>query len=63
VNVATVLALLNEAVPATLTPAEVLSVNVAEEGVTGWLKVALGVAETATPVAPETGVVLVTAGT
>jgi hypothetical protein len=48
--------------PATVFPAESFTVNDAVLGVTGCENVADGAADTATPVAPETGVTLVTVG-
>src|SRR5215472_10617329 len=62
VNVATVLPLLKLTEPATGFPLESTSVNDAVPGVTGWENVAVGAAETATPVAPDVGVTLVTVG-
>jgi|SRR5215471_9642548 len=62
VNVATVFPLLNPTVPATLLPPESLTVNDTVLGVTAWENVADGVIEAETPVAPELGVTLVTAG-
>jgi hypothetical protein len=62
VNVTTVFALLSEDAPGTEAPVGSLSVNVTEELVTAWLKVAVGEALTATPLAPDAGVVAVTAG-
>jgi hypothetical protein len=60
-NVATVSALLKLTVPATLFPPAV-TVKVTVLGVTGWENVAVGAADTATPVAPEAGVTEYTAG-
>jgi|SRR5580693_50719 hypothetical protein len=62
VNVATVFPLLNPTDPATLFPPESLTVNDTVLGVTGCENVADGAADTATPVAPEPGVTLVTDG-
>jgi hypothetical protein len=62
VNVATVFPLLNPTVPATLFPPESTTVNDTEAGVTACENVADGVADTATPVAPEPGVTLDTDG-
>ena len=62
VNVATVSAPLKPTVPATLFPPESFTVNDTVPGVTGWENVADGAADTATPVAPEPGVTLVTDG-
>ena len=61
-NVATVFPLPSATEPATLFPAESLTVNDAVPGVTGWENVAVGATDTATPVAPLAGVMLVTAG-
>src|SRR5580700_1158374 len=62
VNVATVSALLKLSVPATLFPPESFTLNDTVPGVTAWENVAEGAAEAGTPVAPELGVTLVTAG-
>ena len=62
VNVATVSAPLKPTVPATLFPPESFTVNDTVLGVTGWENVADGATDTATPVAPELGVTLVTVG-
>jgi hypothetical protein len=62
VNVATVPAPFKPTVPATLFPPESFTVNVTVPAVTGWENVADGAADTATPVAPEAGDTLVTAG-
>jgi hypothetical protein len=62
VNVATVSAALKPTDPATLFPPESLTVNDTVPGVTGWENVADGATDTATPVAPELGVTLVTTG-
>src|SRR5215472_10756748 len=62
VNVATVSAGLKLTDPATLFPPESLTVNDTVLGVTGWENVADGATDTATPVAPELGVTLVTVG-
>src|SRR5580704_12187594 len=62
VNVATVSAALKLTDPATLFPPESLTVNDTVLGVTGCENVADGAADTATPVAPEPGVTLVTDG-
>ena len=62
VNVATVSALLKPTVPATLFPPESTTVNDTVLGVTACENVADGATDTATPVAPELGVTLVTAG-
>jgi hypothetical protein len=62
VNVATVSALLKLSDPATLFPPESFTVNDTVPGVTAWENVAEGAADTGTPVAPELGVTLVTAG-
>ena len=62
VNVATVSAPLKPTVPATLFPPESFTVNDTVLGVTAWENVADGATDTATPVAPEAGVTLVTAG-
>src|SRR6516165_10119839 len=62
VNVATVSPLLNPTVPATAVPPELFTVNDTVPGVTACENVADGAADTATPVAPEAGVTLVTAG-
>jgi hypothetical protein len=62
VNVATVFPPLNATVPATLFPAESTTVNDTVLGVTGCENVADGATDTATPVAPEPGVVLDTTG-
>jgi hypothetical protein len=48
--------------PETVAPVESLSVKFTEDAVTAWLKVAVGVTLTATPVAPVAGAVEVTAG-
>ena len=48
--------------PATLFPQESTTVNDTVLGVTACENVAVGAADTATPVAPEAGVTLVTAG-
>ena len=61
-NVATVFPLLNPTDPATLFPPESFTVNDTVLGVTACENVADGAADTATPVAPEPGVTLVTAG-
>jgi hypothetical protein len=62
VNVATVLALLKLTEPATVFPAESLSVNDTVLGTTAWENVAVGATETETPVAPWLGVTVVTVG-
>ncbi len=62
VNVATVLPLLKPTVPATVVPLESLSVNDTVLGCTACENVAVGATDTATPVAPELGVTLVTVG-
>src|SRR5215831_12716947 len=62
VNVATVLPLLKVTKPATGFPLESTTVNDAVLGTTGWENVAVGAADTATPVAPLAGVTPVTAG-
>ena len=62
VNVATVLPLLNPTDPATVFPEESFTVNDTVPGVTACEKVADGATDTATPVAPEPGVTLVTDG-
>jgi hypothetical protein len=62
VNVATVLPPLKPTDPATLFPAESTTVNDTVLGVTACENVADGATDTATPVAPELGVTLVTAG-
>ena len=62
VNVATVSALLKPTVPATLFPPESFTVNDTVPGVTAWENVADGATDTATPVAPEAGVAVVTTG-
>ena len=62
VNVATVSAPLKLTVPATVFPPESFTVNDTVLGVTGWENVADGATDTATPVAPEPGVTVVTAG-
>ena len=62
VNVATVSAPLKLTDPATVFPPESTTVNVAVLGVTACENVADGATETATPVAPEAGVTLVTDG-
>ena len=62
VNVATVSAALKLTDPATLFPPESLTVNDTVLGVTGCENVADGATDTATPVAPELGVTLVTDG-
>ena len=61
VNVATVSALLKLTDPATPVPPAV-TVNDTVPGVTAWENVAVGAAETATPVDPSAGVTVVTAG-
>ena len=48
--------------PATAVPDEFLSVKLMELDCTGSLKVAVGAVDTATPVAPDAGVLLVTEG-
>lgn len=53
---------LSAALPLTALPPGSLSVNVTDEPVTAWLKVALGVTLMATPVAFEAGEVELTAG-
>jgi hypothetical protein len=62
VNVATVLLLSKLTVPDTGFPLESLSVNDAVLGTTACENVAVGVTDTATPVAPALGVTLVTVG-
>ena len=62
VNVATVSPLLKPTDPATLFPAESLTVNDTELGVTGWENVADGATEAALPVDPELGDTVVTDG-
>jgi hypothetical protein len=62
VNVATVSALLKLTEPATGFPDESFTVNDTVFGVTAWENVAVGATDTATPVAPWSGVTLVTAG-
>ncbi len=62
VNVATVLVLLKPTEPATLFPLESTTVNETVLGTTAWEKVAVGAAETETPVDPAAGVTLVTVG-
>ena len=62
VNVATVLPLPSVTVPATGFPAESTSVNDTVPGVTAWENIAVGAADTVTPVAPWAGVTLVTVG-
>ena len=62
VNVATVSAPLKLTDPATLFPPESFTVNDTVHGVTACENVAVGAADTATPVAPEAGVTPVTAG-
>jgi hypothetical protein len=62
VNVAMVAVLSSEVFPAIEAPLGSLSANVTDDAVTAWLKVALGVTEAATPVAPEAGDVELTAG-
>ena len=62
VKVATVFPLPSATEPATLFPAESLTVNDTVPGATAWENVAAGAAETATPVAPALGVTLVTVG-
>ena len=62
VNVATVSAALKPTDPATLFPAESLTVNDTVLGVTGWENVADGATETALPVDPELGDTVVTDG-
>ena len=62
VNVATVFPPLKPTDPATLFPPESTTVNDTVLGVTGCENVADGATDTATPVAPELGVTLVTAG-
>jgi hypothetical protein len=62
VKVATVLPALNPTVPATAFPAESCSVNDTVFGTTACENVAAGATDTATPVAPDVGAVLVTAG-
>ena len=61
-NVATVLPLLKDTDPATGFPLESTSVNDTVFGTTAWENVAVGATETATPVAPDAGVTLVTVG-
>ena len=62
VNVATVSPPLKPTDPATLFPPESFTVNDTVPGVTACENVADGATDTATPVAPELGVTLVTAG-
>jgi hypothetical protein len=62
VKVATVLPALKLTDPGTVVPPESLTVKVTVFGTTAWEKVAVGAADTATPVAPEAGVTLVTVG-
>jgi hypothetical protein len=62
VNVATVSAALKLTDPGTLFPAESTTVNDTVLGVTACENVADGATDTATPVAPELGVTLVTVG-
>src|SRR5215468_5531926 len=62
VNVATVLPPLRATEPGTGFPPESTSVNDTVPGTTAWENVAVGAAETATPVAPLAGVTLVTVG-
>jgi len=62
VNVATVLPALKLTVPATLFAPESCTANVTVPGVTACENVAVGATATATPVAPELGVTLVTVG-
>jgi|SRR5215471_15337706 len=62
VNVATVFPLLKLTVPATAVPPESTMVNDAVLGVTACENVAVGAADTATPVAPDAGVTAVTDG-
>ena len=62
VNVATVPAPLRATEPGTLLPPGPVSVNDTVLGTTGWENVAVGAAETATPVDPELGVTVVTLG-
>src|SRR5215471_11269293 len=62
VNVATVLLPLRDTDPATGFPLESTTVNDTVPGTTAWENVAVGAAETATPVAPWAGVTLVTVG-
>ena len=62
VNVATVFPPLKPTVPATLFPPESTTVNDTVPGITACENVADGATDTATPVAPELGVTLVTAG-
>ena len=59
-NVATVFPALNPTVPATVFPPESTTANDTVLGVTACENVAAGAADTATPVAPEAGVTLVT---
>jgi hypothetical protein len=62
VNVAVVPAPFKDVLPEMEVPDASLSVNVTEDAVTVWLKVALGVTLAATPVAPEAGEVELTVG-
>src|SRR5579862_1337923 len=62
VNVATVFPALRLTVPGTVFPLESTSVNDTVLGVTACENVADGATDTATPVAPEVGVTLVTVG-
>jgi hypothetical protein len=62
VKVAVVPAPLSAVVPLTVAPLASLRVKDTDEDVTAWLKVTLGAALTATPVAPDVGDVEVTAG-
>jgi hypothetical protein len=62
VNVATVLPALKLTDPETVVPPESRTVKVTVLGTTAWEKVAVGAADTATPVAPEAGVTPVTVG-
>ena len=55
-NVSVLVAELYDAVPATVVPALVASVNVTVPDCTASLNVAVGAADTATPVAPDAGV-------
>ena len=61
-NVATVLPALKLTAPGTVVPDAVFNVNVTVLGTTAWEKVAVGATDTATPVAPEAGVAVVTVG-
>jgi hypothetical protein len=62
VNVATVLPALKLTAPGTVLLPASLTVNVTVLGTTAWLNVALGAAETATPVDPAAGATVVTEG-